>query len=161
MNDNTKTKQRRSPPSRSGATSALAGSLLVLLCLCMGCVGSGTAGPEPLLCYVGGTMRPAVEALRAIHTDNAAINVHFGPVASGDEDIMAAERRRQLHEQTAGLVAAWEGAGGARACAFSGLPYLEVRGVTDAADAGAATAFEDNLETAMNHIADLLLAWLG
>ncbi len=41
MNDNTKTKQRRSPPSRSGATSALAGSLLVLLCLCGPALGQG------------------------------------------------------------------------------------------------------------------------
>ena len=41
MNDNTKTKQRRSPPSRLGATSALAGSLCLLLCLCGQALGQG------------------------------------------------------------------------------------------------------------------------
>jgi adenosylhomocysteine nucleosidase len=105
--------------------------------------------------------RQALAALRAVRMENVAYDIHFGPVASGDEDIMAAERRQQLNEQTGGLVAAWEGAGGARACAFSGLPFLEVRGVSDAADASAATAFEENLEKAMSHVADLITAWLA
>jgi len=105
--------------------------------------------------------RPALEALRQVHLGPAAFGVHFGPVASGDEDIMTAERRRQLVEATGGLAAAWEGAGGARACAFSGTPFIEIRGVTDAANAQAAAAFEDNLELAMGHIADLVITWLG
>lgn len=103
---------------------------------------------------------PALEALRQIGQSGAVFSVHFGPVASGDEDIMAADRRRELHAQTGGLAAAWEGAGGARACRFSGVPYQEIRGVTDAADPGAAVAFEDNLQRAMGHIADLVLDWL-
>jgi len=113
---------------------------------------------RPLPSFQG--YRKAVETLRALRANGLAHNIHFGPVASGDEDIVAAERRRQLHEQTGGLAAAWEGAGGARACVFSDVPFLEVRGVTDAADSGAAMDFEDNLEIAVGHIADLITAWL-
>lgn len=102
----------------------------------------------------------ALETLRKFRPAAAHYRVHFGPIASGDEDIMAAERRRELHAQTSALAAAWEGAGGARACAFSRVPYLEIRGITDAADLDAAAAFEDNLARAMSHIADLLLTWL-
>ncbi|MBU0742824.1 hypothetical protein KJ554_10800 [bacterium] len=41
MNDNTETRQRRSPPSHPGATAALAGSLCALLCLCGQALGQG------------------------------------------------------------------------------------------------------------------------
>lgn len=102
----------------------------------------------------------ALQALGRIQPIGATYGIHLGPVASGDEDIMASDRRQQLYRQTGGLAAAWEGAGGARACAFSNTPYLELRGITDAADHAAASAFEDNLNLAMSHVADLLLFWL-
>ena len=56
---------------------------------------------------------------------------------------------------------AWEGAGGARACTFSNIPFVEVRGVTDTADHNAPTDFERNLEVAMESIAALVTAWIG
>jgi len=105
--------------------------------------------------------RDAVDTLRAIQANGFSYDVHFGAIASGDEDIMTAGRRQQLREQTGGFAAAWEGAGGARACAFSGVPFLEVRGITDAADSGAVADFENNLEIAMGHIADLITIWLA
>ena len=43
-------------------------------------------------------------------------------------------RARQLHASTDALAVAWEGAGGARAAAFSQVPYVEVRGISDMAD---------------------------
>jgi len=70
------------------------------------------------------------------------------------------ERGRELREVTGALVAAWEGAGGAKACQFSKTPFLEIRGVTDTADHNAATDFKANLETAMGHIAALITTWL-
>ncbi len=103
----------------------------------------------------------ALRQLRQVRPASARFEIHFGPLASGDEDIMTARRRQQLHEETGALAAAWEGAGGARACAFSGVPFVEIRGVTDGANEEAATAFEDNLETAMANLADLIIAWLG
>jgi adenosylhomocysteine nucleosidase len=86
--------------------------------------------------------------------------IHFGIVASGDEDIVDRERGAALHEQTGALAVAWEGAGGARACALSGTPFVEIRGVTDSADHDAATDFETNLALAMDNVADLVGNWL-
>jgi len=90
----------------------------------------------------------------------ARLDVCFGVIASGDEDIVAGERRRALRESTGALAVAWEGAGGARACAFSGVPFVEMRGVTDAADQNAPAHFEANLDAAMSNVTSLLIAWL-
>ena len=85
--------------------------------------------------------------------------VHFGLVASGDEDVVDGDRRDVLRVSMEALAVAWEGAGGARACAFSQLPFVEIRGITDTADHNAATYFETNLALAMGNIAQLLVAW--
>ena len=85
--------------------------------------------------------------------------LHFGIVASGDEDVIEVERGRQLREQTGAIAVAWEGVGGARACRFSQTPFVELRGITDTADHNAPAAFEVNLERAMNNIARLLLGF--
>ena len=82
-------------------------------------------------------------------------------VASGDEDVVDDERRRTLHQSTGALVVAWEGAGGARACAFSNVPLVEIRGVTDTANQNAPSDFETNLEVAMNNIATLITSWVS
>jgi adenosylhomocysteine nucleosidase len=97
-------------------------------------------------------LRQAANRLRTNH-------VHFGPVASGDEDIIDDFRRRELLEQTGALAVAWEGAGGARACTFSGVPFLEIRGITDAANQHAPADFEKNLALAMRSVAALVVAW--
>ena len=55
---------------------------------------------------------------------------------------------------------AWEGAGGARAAAFNGLPFLEVRAVTDAADAGALGSYRVHLPEAVGNAVRVLLPWL-
>jgi len=85
--------------------------------------------------------------------------VHFGPIASGDETVVERERRRELHQLTGALAVAWEGAGGARACHFSGVPFIEVRGITDHANSQAATDFKLHLRSAMRHVARLITAW--
>ena len=79
--------------------------------------------------------------------------VHFGPIASGDEDIADPKRRKALRSRTGALAVAWEGAGGARACKFSEVPFLEIRGVTDSADALAALTFLLNLKRTMKNVA--------
>jgi adenosylhomocysteine nucleosidase len=83
---------------------------------------------------------------------------HIGPIASGDEDVVDAERRTSIHARTGALAAAWEGAGGARACAFLGVPFLEIRGITDSADAQAATSFRLNTPPVMARVAEVLRA---
>ena len=54
----------------------------------------------------------------------------------------------------------WEGVGGARACAFSEVPYLELRGATDTANHEAPVVFDTNLKIVMKNIAWLLVQWL-
>ena len=105
--------------------------------------------------------RTAIADLKSVSHSTNAFSVHFGPIASGDEDVVETERKRMLHESTGALAVAWEGAGGAKACAFSGIPFVEIRGVTDTADHNAASDFEDNLGVAMSNLAILITAWVS
>lgn len=105
--------------------------------------------------------RTAIADLKSVSRSANMFSVHFGPIASGDEDVVETERKRALHESTGALAVAWEGAGGARACAFSRLPFVEIRGVTDTADHKAASDFEDNLGVAMNNLAALIISWIN
>jgi len=100
---------------------------------------------------------PTIDALRALKGFD--FRVAFGTIASGDEDIIAHARRAELHAQTGADAVAWEGAGGARACAFMGVPYVEIRGVSDSASESAPAEFRVNLQIAMGNIACLILAW--
>jgi adenosylhomocysteine nucleosidase len=90
----------------------------------------------------------------------STLQVHFGPVASGDEDVIEPERRQEIQTRTGALAVAWEGAGGARACQFSGIPYLEIRGITDSANGTAAADFATNLEKVMDNVAILITSWV-
>lgn len=100
-----------------------------------------------------------VEQFRELLDGPTACRLHFGPVASGDEDVLNRERREELRNRTGALAVAWEGAGGARACCFSRIPYVEVRGITDAADPKAIDDFYQNLETVMGNLAELIIRW--
>lgn len=83
--------------------------------------------------------------------------IHFGIVASGDEDVIERARAEELHNLTNALAVAWEGAGGARAARFMGIPYLEIRGLTDVADSDAPIVFDENLKIIMPRIASLVV----
>jgi adenosylhomocysteine nucleosidase len=85
--------------------------------------------------------------------------VHFGSIASGDEDVVDTARRQAIQEVTGALAVAWEGAGGARASQFNGLPFVEIRGITDSADSTAATDFESNLSLSLGNVAKLITMW--
>ncbi len=82
--------------------------------------------------------------------------VHCGIIASGDEDIVDSERGQALHLQTGAIAVAWEGVGVARACRFSGIPFLEIRAITDTADHDAPASFETNLRYAMENLGKFL-----
>jgi len=90
-----------------------------------------------------------------------AFCVHYGPIASGDEDVVEGERRAAIHASTGALVVAWEGAGGARASQFSGVPFIEIRGVTDSADGTAARDFALHVSQAMQNVAHVVLCVAG
>jgi adenosylhomocysteine nucleosidase len=96
-------------------------------------------GP-PLLPRFGGAAT-LIEFLRGVHPPRNAFTVHFGPIASGDEDVVAVARQEALRRRTGALAVVWEGAGGARACHFRATPFMEIRGVTDGANSSAAADF--------------------
>ncbi len=101
-------------------------------------------------------------AIAALETNLTAtempFDVHFGIVASGDEGIADPRRARELHRDTGAIAVAWEGAGGARAAAFSGLPFLELRGISDGAGDDAPSEFETNLPYAVHNVAVIILS---
>ena len=115
---------------------------------------------KPLLPRFSGE-KTAIETLRQVSLIPGSFRMHFGPVASGDEDVIAVERKEGLHRLTGALAVAWEGAGGARACHFSGIPFIEIRGITDGANSNAAADFEANLPSVMKNVATLIVSWVS
>ncbi len=103
----------------------------------------------------------SIEQIKALKLKDQKFNIHFGVVASGDEDVIDVLRGKELREGTNALAVAWEGAGGARACAFSNIPYLELRGATDTANHEAPAVFDENLKIVMKNMSMLLVTWLG
>lgn len=112
-----------------------------------------TEGPIPSF-QSDRALLSAFEAAQTSLPDD--VSVIYGPIASGDEGIDSSARARELIDRTGGIVAAWEGAGGAKACAFAGVPYIEVRCVSDLADEDAMTDFRENTPKAMSNLARLL-----
>ena len=58
---------------------------------------------------------------------------------------------------TGALCIAWEGSGAARVAAFNQLRFVELRSITDGADADAVTSFRDSLPRAMPNISQRLI----
>jgi adenosylhomocysteine nucleosidase len=85
--------------------------------------------------------------------------IHVGIIASGDEDVIELERAAALRQATEACAVAWEGAGGARACRFNEMPFLELRAITDTADHNAPGDFATNLHIAMASAAALVNLW--
>jgi len=102
-----------------------------------------------------------LEQLKALKLSEADFKVHFGIMAGGDEDVIDIARGKELRDLHSALAVAWEGVGGARACVFSDVPFLELRGATDTADHEAPVVFDINLKIVMRNIAHLLVQWLG
>jgi adenosylhomocysteine nucleosidase len=102
-----------------------------------------------------------VEDFKRIEMTGSSFKLHSGAIASGDEDIVDVGRRREVRELTGALVNAWEGAGGARASAFSHVPFVEIRGISDGANETAAQDFEKNLQMTMRNVALVVIRWAG
>lgn len=111
--------------------------------------------PGPLPEFAGDTH--FISAIRNNSSfESYAFSVEFGRVASGDEAIVTTERANQIRDTTGAIAAAWEGAGGARACRFAGVPFVEVRGISDMADEGAESVFLENIPATMKNLAIFL-----
>jgi len=98
----------------------------------------------------------AINALRQIAPTNGSFQLYFSSIASGDEDVIDVKRQEELKRMTGAIAVAWEGAGGARACQFSDIPFIEIRGTTDGADSEAASDFEINLPRVMKNVAIII-----
>jgi adenosylhomocysteine nucleosidase len=92
----------------------------------------------------------------ALANSGTPFGVHFGPIASGDEDVVERTRAEELRAETGALCVAWEGSGAARAAAFNGLGFIEMRVITDAADHAAKRSFDENLHLVMRNLAVVL-----
>ena len=67
-------------------------------------------------------------------------------------------RASELHSRSGALAVAWEGTGGARAAAFSRVPYLEIRGISDMADHEFSNTWMDTLPGAIRNVAVAIAA---
>jgi len=101
----------------------------------------------------------ARDAFKKASLKMSSFSVFCGAIASGDENVVDTGRRKQVQKLTGALAVAWEGAGGARACQFSGIPFIEIRAVTDSANSHAIFDFILNLKKAMKNIALLITYW--
>ena len=115
---------------------------------------------KPLLPQFG-SAESIVEEFRRIEMADASFKLHVGGIASGDEDVVDVGRRREVRELTGALANAWEGAGGARASAFSHVPFVEIRGISDGANETAAHDFAKNLRITMRNVALVVTRWAG
>lgn len=109
--------------------------------------------PQPRFAGCGRSL----SALRdALASEPPPFAVRYGAIAGGDQDIVSAARAREIRELHGAIAVAWEGPGGARAARFAGVPFLEIRGVSDSADESAADVFEGNIPLAMQSVAVIL-----
>lgn len=88
--------------------------------------------------------------------NNIEVPIHFGRLASGDEDIMDQERAQAVRKLTDAIAVAWEGAGGARAAKLHNVPFIEIRAITDGADLTAARDFKAHIQSSMKNLAEVI-----
>lgn len=70
------------------------------------------------------------------------IKVFKGAIASGDDFIDSAEKKKRIREQTGALACEMEGAAIAQVASGAKLPFLVIRSISDGADEGLEGAFE-------------------
>ena len=115
--------------------------------------------PRPSPVFAGDAI--VVDDLRAVVGRSVwPFAIHFGTVASGDEDVIAAQRAREVASATGAVCVAWEGAGVARTALLNDLGFVEIRGVSDGANAATPADFARNLEAATVNVAAVLLRWV-
>lgn len=69
------------------------------------------------------------DIIKKLHVIN--LNLKFGPIVSGDEDIVTIKRRKALYNKHNCLTVDWESASFALTCQLNNVPYLVFRTVSD------------------------------
>lgn len=110
-------------------------------------------GSRPLIPRFPSNFEVLERLQKATRDMTRTFSVHFGSIASGDEDILDDVRRESVRERTGAIAVAWEGAGAARACRFSKIPFVEIRGIADHADPNGPRDFRVNLSSTMRNVA--------
>lgn len=116
---------------------------------------SSVLGPAPP--HFDGSGEHLAVLASALDEVDGSFRVHFAPIASGDEGIFSRVRKEAVHARTEAPAVAFEGAGGARAALFSGVAYLEVRGISDMAEGDIITELEANLPGVMANVAEVVI----
>ncbi len=116
---------------------------------------SSVLGPAPP--HFDGSREHLAVLASALDEVDGSFRVHFAPIASGDEGIFSRVRKEAVHARTEAPAVAFEGAGGARAALFSGVAYLEVRGISDMAEGDIITELEANLPGVMANVAEVVI----
>lgn len=87
---------------------------------------------------------------------NSSYAVHLADIASGDENVVSAQRVTEVKELTGAKAVAWEGAAAAKVALSAKLAFLELRTITDRCNGQTKNDFKKNLTCGMKNIADLL-----
>ncbi len=104
------------------------------------------------------TTAPVLDRCREVMQLNGDFVIRYAAIASGDEDVVDEDRRTEVRTRTGAIAVAWEGAGGARACRLSGVPFVEIRGISDGANSSAAGDFVANLPLVMRNVSSVVVA---
>lgn len=81
--------------------------------------------------------------------------------ASGDQDVLSRELKDRIFGETGADVVTWESAGFFKACRALGVPFTEVRVVTDLANEAGAADFKENLVEGMGLLGNFLKSTLS
>jgi len=120
---------------------------------------SKSAGKYELPVFPGSISHIAkFQAIR--NTVDFGFKIYFGGITSGDEDITSTTRAREIAEKIRNYdvpyAVAWEGVGGAKACAFLNTPFLEIRGISGMVSNDSVEDFKENLKVIMTNFVEVL-----
>jgi adenosylhomocysteine nucleosidase len=113
---------------------------------------------DPLLLRRFSSAKGILRQCHQVIQTEPVFNLLTGPIASVDKFVLQREYRSTLFKVTNALVVAMEGAGGAHASQISGVPFVEIRTVTDNANVMAVFDFILNLNKAMKNLAQVVIS---
>lgn len=85
------------------------------------------------------------------------LNLKFGPILSGDEDIVTTQRKKVLFKKYRGLSADWESAGFALTCEINDVPFLVFRTISDLAYEQTTQEYEKNQKTVITRLTEVII----
>lgn len=84
------------------------------------------------------------------------LNLKFGPILSGDEDIITTQRKKVLFKKYHGLSADWESAGFALTCQINNVPFLVFRTISDLAYEQTTQEYKKNQKTVITRLTEVI-----